>query len=509
MYDNQVAVPKTRVTLARSSPAGFAWFASGEQWIPAPHLLLLSKKIVDVAMGRCPRLMVFMPPRHGKSELISKYTPAWFLGRFPEKKVMLASYADTFASSWGRRARDLLEEQAPQVFPGVRVNQESKSGTHWELAHPHQGVMVTAGVGGGLTGKGAHLLIVDDPVKNAEEAHSEKTREAHMNWWLSTARTRLQKGSGVIIVMTRWHQDDLAGRLLVDQELGGDKWEVLNLPGLCEAVDPETGTDVLGRTKGEALWPDMFDLKTLQQTERAMGQYWFTAMYQQRPAPLEGALFKRDHVRRFTRKPAPSTTNVADHPGFVTLYSDNGPLLFDLSQLPRFTVMDVAASEKQSADYTVAMTCAMTPTRDLIVLDVQRQQFQGPDVPGMARNVFADQKPSIMGIESFGFGLHLVQSLVREGYPIRELKPDRDKVSRALPAVARMEQHTIYFPKDVHWLGELESELMTFPNGAHDDQVDALAYSVQMMQDIPAGLGTYRQRGRGKTITGGVLADPL
>jgi predicted phage terminase large subunit-like protein len=496
--------------LARSSPAGFAWYASQKQWIPAPHLLLLSEKIVDVATGRIPRLMVFMPPRHGKSELISKYAPAWFLGTFPNKKVMLASYADTFAASWGRRARDLLEEYSPTLWPSVRVNQESKSGAHWELARPHEGVMVTAGVGGGITGKGAHFMVIDDPVKNADEAHSEKIRQAHMDWWQSTARTRLQGGAGVILVMTRWHEDDLAGRLLADEKFGGDHWEVLKFPGLCEEVDPaRNNRDPLGRAIGDPLWPSMFDEANLRQTEKAMGEYWFSAMYQQRPAPLEGALFKRDNFRYFEWKAPPSSTNIPDHPGFCTLLTDDGPSLYDLSTLPRFTVMDVAASEKQAADYTVALTCAMTPTRDLIVLDLQRVQFSGPDVPGLARNVFHTQKPAIMGIESFGFGLLLVQTLIREGFPIRELKPDKDKVARALPAVARTEAHTVYLPKGAHWLDPFLSEVAVFPNGAHDDQVDTLAYAVQMMQDIPTGLGRYKQRSKGKMITGGLLNDPL
>jgi hypothetical protein len=298
-----------KLTLARSSPAGFAWYASDGQWILAPHLKLLSQKIVGVATGQIPRLIVTMPPRHGKSELISKYTPAWFLGAFPDKKVMLASYADTFAAQWGRKSRDLLEEFGPKVF-GVSINQESKSGAHWEVGRRKdgkkaEGVMVTAGVGGGLTGKGAHLLIIDDPVKNSEEAQSETTRQAHHDWWKSTARTRLQKGAGVILVMTRWHEDDLAGRLIADELEGGDQWEVLNLPAICEVEN-----DLIGRSAGEPLWPEMFDLESLEQTKRAMGNYWFSSMYQQRPAPADGMLFKRQNFRYYEKLEG----NLVSHP---------------------------------------------------------------------------------------------------------------------------------------------------------------------------------------------------
>ena len=254
-------------SIARSSPAGLAWWNSGGKldepdadavWLPAPHLMLLSRKLVDVATGRCPRLIVTMPPRHGKSELISKYAPAWFLGNFPHKKVMLASYADTFAASWGRKAREVLDEESG-LF-GVRLDPVTTGGQEWNMLTTPQGrkargVMVTAGVGGGLTGKGAHFLIIDDPVKNAEEAQSQAVRDAHWDWWVSTVRTRLQKGAGVVLVMTRWHEDDLAGRFLANDPLRdkygnllpdgerrtdveGDHWEVLNLPAFAECPDP-------------------------------------------------------------------------------------------------------------------------------------------------------------------------------------------------------------------------------------------------------------------------------
>jgi predicted phage terminase large subunit-like protein len=487
-----------KYTLARSSPAGFAWMASEGAWIVAPHLSLLSQKIVDVSTGRCPRLIVTMPPRHGKSELISKYTPAWFLGTYPDKKVMLASYADTFAAQWGRKSRELLEEWGPKLW-GIRLSTESKGGQQWEVSTKRggkraEGVMVTAGVGGGLTGKGAHLLIIDDPVKNAEEAQSERTREAHHDWWKSTARTRLQAGAGVILVMTRWHEDDLAGRLLADELEGGDKWEVLNLPAISETDD-----DPLGRKEGDVLWPEMYDHEWMAQTKRAMGTYWFTAMYQQRPAPADGMLFKKANFRYYEKH---------EDGKLVTMFKDGGPYIFDTTYGTKFTTVDVAASEKEQADYSVAATWVVTVERDLLLWDLERVKFEGPDLMPWLRRLYFTQRPAVIGIERLGYGLAVIQELLRDGLPIVRLEPDKDKVSRALPACARYEEHRVYHP--LGWAGkdDFENELLVFPNGKHDDQVDVTAYAALQLPMLGSAVNSGRgrkQERQGKTITGGLL----
>lgn len=500
-----MALAVDKLTLARSSPAGFAYVASEGAWQIAPHLRILSERIVDVATGRCPRLIVTMPPRHGKSELISRYTPAWFLGNYPDKKVMLASYADTFAAQWGRKSRELLDEWGPKLW-GVRLSVDSKGGQQWEVATKRggkraDGVMVTAGVGGGLTGKGAHLLIIDDPVKNAEEAQSERIREAHHDWWKSTARTRLQAGAGVILVMTRWHEDDLAGRLLMDAIEGGDHWEVLNLPGLCE--DKET--DPLHREVGEPLWPEFFNEEWMGATKRAMGTYWFTAMYQQRPAPADGMLFKRQNFNYYHKHEVTDPTQGQ----LVTIYHhDAPPEILDTHFCTKFTTVDVAASEKEQADYTVAATWLVTPNRDLLLWDLERAKFDGPDVLRFLRRVYFEQRPAIMAIERLGYGLTIIQELLREGLPIVRLEPDKDKITRALPACARYEEHRVFHPRGHSWVDDFESELLVFPNGKNDDQVDVTAYAALQLPTIGAGpRGEHvSQRAKGKTITGGLMA---
>ena len=191
-----------------------------------------------------------MPPRHGKSELCSVYLPAWYLGTHPERRVILAGHEADFAASWGRRVRDVLEEHGRQLF-GARVRADSAAANRWDLVG-HAGGMVTAGVGGTITGRGADLLVIDDPHKSAEETGSVTYRERVWDWYRAVARTRLEPGAGVVVVQTRWHEDDLAGRLLADAESEGDRWQVLSLPAVAEDDDP------LGRSVGDPLWPERF-----------------------------------------------------------------------------------------------------------------------------------------------------------------------------------------------------------------------------------------------------------
>ncbi len=284
--------------VARASPAAFAHLVSGGAYLPFDHLVALDEQLTRLGADEIERLLVAMPPRHGKSETISRYLPAWYLGRHPDRRVMLTSYEADFAASWGRKARIVLKQHGEPLF-GVRIAARSAAASAWDI-EGHSGGMVTAGVGGPLTGKGAHLLIIDDPVKNHEQAHSELLREKAWDWWRSTARTRLQRPGAVVLVMTRWHEDDLAGRLLRD---GSDDWTLLELPALA---DPD---DALGRAPGQALCPGLgFDEDWLHDTRAELGSYWFSALYQQHPRPPEGMLFKRRDFRYWRDQAEDSST---------------------------------------------------------------------------------------------------------------------------------------------------------------------------------------------------------
>lgn len=486
--------------LARSSPAGFASVVSEGRWVPFPHLVLLNDRILAAVSGDLGRqgktgLIVSMPPRHGKSEEVSKYLPAWLLGRFPDRRVILASYQAHFAAQWGRRARELLEQYGPEVF-GIRVSQASSAADHWEV-HGHQGAMATAGAGGPITGKGADLLVVDDPVKNAEEAASQVIRDKVWEWWRSTARTRIHAGGAAIVVMTRWHEDDLVGRLLAAaaDDPDADQWELVELEAICTRAD-----DPVGRKPGQALCPELgYDEAWARKTRASVGTYYWEALYQQTPRPAEGLLFKRQDFRYFT---------VDAESGLYLLerVTDDGNTIrhpVDRGHCLHFQTVDVAASEKETADYTVVSTWAATPDRDLLLVDVERQRFELLDVGGLVERQYRRHEPAFTAIEQFGHGLGVVQELVRKGLPIRRLDPDRDKVARALVAVARYEEHRVYHRRGAGWLRGWEDELTAFPNAANDDQVDTVAYAARLLPTLSAERPRRREP-KGRTRFGGV-----
>jgi predicted phage terminase large subunit-like protein len=443
---------------ATLSPAGLAAYATRGGWKPAPHLDLLNRCLLDVAAGRVSRLLVTMPPRHGKSELCSVFLPAWWLGNRPDDRVILASYEADFAASWGRRVRDVLDEYGPTLF-GVSLRADSQAAHRWDI-DGHRGGMICAGVGGAITGRGAHLLIVDDPVKSPEDAQSDALSSGVWDWWRGVARTRLEPGAAVVLVMTRWSETDLAGRLVADQE--GEPWTVLNLPALAEEDDP------LNRQPGEPLWPERFGVEDLEATRRALGTYLWAALYQGHPAPLDGNIFRRSWFRYWT--PAGENAYLLHQP-------EGKPRTADARRCQVFATVDLAISQKTSADYTVAAMWAATPQHDLLLLERYRGRLDGPSQIELLKKLHREWAPDWIGIEAVAYQMTLVQTLRRAGLPVKELKADRDKISRALTAAARLEGGNVYWPKVAAWLGEWETELLAFPNGRHDDQADVFAYA--------------------------------
>lgn len=200
-----------------------------------PHLAVLNHSLEAVAAGSVKRLLVAMPPRHGKSFLASQYFPAWYLGKFPDRRIILCSYEADFAAGWGRKVRDTLEECGQEVF-GVKIRPDSSAANRWDI-EGRLGGMITAGVGGPVTGKGADLCLIDDPVKNYEEAASPRYRERAWDWYRSVTYTRLEPDGAVVLIMTRWNEADLAGMILREAEGIGEHWEVLTMPALSETAE--------------------------------------------------------------------------------------------------------------------------------------------------------------------------------------------------------------------------------------------------------------------------------
>jgi predicted phage terminase large subunit-like protein len=403
----------------------------------------------DIAAGRTKRLMVFMPPRHGKSELISKFFPAWYLGTFPNNHVILVSYEADFAASWGRKAREVLDELGEEF--GVTVKQESSAAKHWEI-EGHNGGMDAAGAYGPITGKGADVLIIDDPVKNAEEAYSPVQREKLWDWYQSTAFTRLEPNGAIILVMTRWHQDDLAGRLL-KQEPG--QWDVVSLPALAEA------DDILHRTEGEALWHERFPVDQLLEKKKAVGSYWWSAMYQQRPVPIEGGFFKSDWIQ-----------------------------YYDLYHVPDMDVViqswDTAQTKSSTSDYVVGQVWGRIGADFYLLNQVRGRWDFDETVEAMEAVTKAYPQSSAKLVEAQTLGAALASHLKHKITGLIPINVRGSKELRALNALPAWQAKNVYIPNpddgEYSWVYDYVRELLNFPNAEHDDQVDATTLALNQLR---------------------------
>jgi predicted phage terminase large subunit-like protein len=396
-----------------------------------------------------------MPPRHGKSEMISHYLPAWYLGWWPERHVLLCSYEATFAASWGRKARDTFAEAAEAGLFKHKLNPDRAAASEWEIAR-HGGGMVTAGVGGAITGRGADLLILDDPVKNAEEAQSLTYREKSWDWYLSTFATRCEPGAAVIIIETRWHYDDIAGRILATADGNGERWEVVSLPAIAEE------NDQLGRLPGEALWPARYPVPKLESIRHNLGSYWWSALYQQRPSPREGGMFKRQWFP----------------------IVEAGPAVVDVDV--RF--WDKAATAG-SGDWTVGLRMQRRGGEYYIV-DVQRCQESSGAVKALIRQTAALDGPTVrigMEQEPGSSGKDVIEDYRRElaGYAFQGVPATGSKQVRAEPLAAQAEGGNVKLLR-APWNPGFLDEICSFPTGAHDDQVDAAAGAFRVIHLLAA-----------------------
>lgn len=484
---------------AQSSPATFGQVVSGGEYIRATHIDHLNRVLLRVAAGKTRRVVITMPPQHGKSSLTSGYFPAWYLGLFPDHNVILASYNGEYASEWGGKVREIMEEWGGPVF-GTEVSQRSHAASKWSLRGRRAGGgMKTVGKGGSVTGRKANLFIIDDPFAGPEDAESAEAREKLWKWYLTVARTRLRPDGAIVVIQTRWHEDDIAGRILGRIERGEteEEWEVVDFPAIAEGL-ADGETDVLGRANGEALWPEVYGVEWLRITRQellsaGMGSYYWSALYQQRPIPLEGGVFRRSWARYWWRG------TIAGQEYAILARPDGRPRRVPLSACTMFQTVDLAASDKAGSAWTVVATWILTPDNDLLLIDVARLHAEGPEQFQLIRSAYAKWKPAYIGIESVGYQLTMVQNMRAEGLPITELSPEgKSKVSRALIGAAKMEGGGLYFPARPvpEWMTEYERELYNFPKYPFADQVDVTAYAAreavrigQMMGAIPIGFG--------------------
>lgn len=429
-------------------------------WVHKDICQRLERFSEQVANQESPRLMLFMPPRHGKSTLASVAFPAWHIGRHPDHEFISCSYSGSLAMNFSRKVRQLLREPVyKNVFEKSRLDKDSQSVESWQTTRG--GGYVAAGVGGGITGKGANILVIDDPVKNREDAESENNREATWDWYTSTAYTRLSPGGGILVILTRWHDDDLAGKLLRHAEDGADQWEVIKYPAIAEE-------DEKFRKVGESLHPERYNVDALEQIRKAIGPRDWSALYQQNPVSDEGDYFSRDMIR----------------------YYDFDEI--DTSQLNYYCAWDLAIGQRDRNDYSVGIVVGVDEYDTLYVVDVVRGKYDGFELVEQILDLYETWRPSIVGIERGHIEMALGPFLqkrtrergLNEAY-FKDLKVGkRDKEARARAIQGRMQQGMVYFPKDAIWTGPMVAELLRFPNGTHDDQVDALAWIGLMMTEF-------------------------
>ena len=429
-------------------------------WVHKDICQRLEKFSEQVANKESPRLMLFMPPRHGKSTLASVAFPAWHLGRHPDHEFISCSYSGSLAMSFSRKVRQLLREPVyKNVFEKSRLDKDSQSIESWQTTQG--GGYVAAGVGGGITGKGANVLVIDDPVKNREDAESDNNRAATWDWYTSTAYTRLSPGGGILVILTRWHDDDLAGRLLKQAEDGADQWEVIRYPAIAEI-------DENFRKQGESLHPERYNVDALEQIRKAIGPRDWSALYQQNPVSDEGDYFSRDMIRYYE-------------------YDE-----IDTAELNYYCAWDLAIGQRDRNDYSVGIVVGVDEYDNLYVVDVVRGKYDGFELVEQILDLYETWRPGIVGIERGHIEMALgpfLQKRTRErglseAY-FKDLKVGRrDKEARARAIQGRMQQGMVYFPKDAVWTGTMVAELLRFPNGAHDDQVDALAWIGLMMTEF-------------------------
>lgn len=451
-----------RAVLARRHLIDFARFVD-RTYQPALHLDYIASWLECVAAGEVKRLMIFAPPRHGKSKLTTELFPAWMLGRDSSQQFLIASHSAELAYTFSRNVRNTIGMDAyTELFPATRLSGDNATVQRWTLAGFTRPAMLAVGVGGSPTGQGARIAIIDDPIGSASDADSALSRENTYRWYTDTIRPRLEPAGAVVLMMQRWHEDDLAGRLLRDAERDGEPWQVVNLPALAEVGD------VLGRDAGAALWPDRWPVHELDAI-RSVSARSFEAKYQQRPRPSEGALFKRNWIRVLDAAPR---------------------------DLRWVRYWDLAYSLKASADNSATISAAMDAAGVIYLRRGWAGREETPDLRRRIKSVMLSERQGRHGIEKAMHGGGVVQDLRREpelvSIALEAVDVDKDKVSRATPVADRAEAGKLVFVResisDDRWIQDWIDELCGFPFAAHDDRVDAVSGVFAMLASASKGV---------------------
>jgi len=445
--------------LARRSLCDFAT-ATDERYIVNWHHKILCEYLDKFVQKKIKRLMVFMPPRHGKSELVSRKLPAFIFGKNPDAEIISSSYSADLAQRMNRDTQRIISNPLyTELFPGTTLsgqsNQIISGGSYirnsdiFEIVG-RRGVYRSAGVFGGITGMGADYIIIDDPLKNREDSSSDILRDKVWEWYTSTLYTRLEKDGSILLTMTRWHEDDLAGRLLrlMESDPAADQWTVLNFPAIAEAMrhpdDP--------RNEGEALWPMKYPLTQLEATRASIGALDWNALYQQRPAPMEGGLFKREYWQFWNEWP-PNLTNWVQS-------------------------WDCTFKGTNKSDYVVGQVWARDGANYYLIDQVRRRMTFTETLQAIREMSELYPQTHRKLIEDKANGSAVIDTLRSEITGLIPVQPQGGKEARAQAISAAVESGNVFLPQKAHWVGDFIEECASFPNGAHDDQVDSMSQAL-------------------------------
>ncbi|MEY4263481.1 MAG: hypothetical protein RL373_49 [Pseudomonadota bacterium] len=413
-------------------------------FIHGQHHALMAKKFEEIAAGKIKRLIINMPPRHTKSEFASYLLPAWYLGKFPNRKIIQCSNTSELAVGFGRKVRNLVDgDTYAKVFPNVSLRHDSKAAGRW--ATNSNGDYFAIGVGGTVTGKGADLLIIDDPHSEQEAALASGNPEVYdkvFEWYESGPRQRLQPGGAIVIVMTRWGKRDLTGRVLQSMvEKDGDEWEIISLPAIKKNEKP--------------LWPEFWSFAELEKLRNVLPISKWSAQYQQNPTSEEGAIVKREWWKIWEEKNPP-------------------PCKFIIQS------WDTAFTKNERSDYSACTTWGVFDKDEnpddvhVILLDAHKERLEFPELKKRAMELYNEWQPDSFIVEAKASGAPLIYELRSMGIPVQEFTPVRgnDKISRINAVADLFASGKIWCPP-TRWAEEVMEEMAAFPNSDHDDLVDS------------------------------------
>ena len=419
-------------------------------WVHQEICETLDLFLKDLIDGKRPRLIITMPPRSGKSEIVSRRFPAYFLGKYPDLSIISVSYSATLAEDFCRDVQRIIDsDEYKAIFPNTKLSDKKdknykRTSDIFEIVD-HKGVYCSAGVGGGITGKGCDILIIDDPIKNRQEANSENTRKKIFDWYSSTAYTRLSPIGGVIMMCTRWHLDDLIGKVLSDKNQ--KPFHVISYPAIAEHDEPH-------RKQGEALHPERFSLEILNEIKSTLSASDWLSLYQQRPTPEGGAIFEVSKLRYFDESSEPKR--------FDQIVGS----------------WDMTFKENKTSDFVVGQLWGRKGS-EFYLLDMARDRMDFVKTLKVFIN-FANKHKNCNCwlVEDKANGTAIISTLKKHISGIIPITPKESKQERAYAITPYLEAGNIFFPKNQKFTKDLEEEMLQFPAGVHDDTVDSMTQAL-------------------------------